>query len=49
MVAAMWVWEPNLGPLEEQRVPLTAEPSLQPCARNDSKHLKCISYINTSL
>jgi hypothetical protein len=26
----MWFWESNLGPLQKQQVPLTAEPPLQP-------------------
>jgi hypothetical protein len=26
----IWMWYPNLGPLQKQCVPLSAKPSLQP-------------------
>ena len=37
-------WELNLGPLEEQPVLLTTEPSLQPCPFSSKNHI-CTFYL----
>lgn len=40
-------WEPNPGPLEEQRVLLATEPSLQPQHRTFFKHFSvCLQLCN---
>ena len=39
-------WQSNASPLQEQQVPLTAEPSLQPPTQNFNTNVCQVTYLN---